>query len=91
MKIQETLLGLERGIHLADMIGLGDADLNRFERACYQWQQAAAIELCRRIGMLSLEESISPDKDGLPLTMGAGKTSSAVASAVAYAEGYGHD
>jgi hypothetical protein len=80
MKIQETLLGLERGIHLADMLGLNDADLNRLERACYQWQQAAAIELCRRAGM-------RPDQEGLPLTIGAGKTS----SAVAYAEGRGHD
>lgn len=80
MKIQETLLGLERGIHLADMLGLGDADLNRLERACYQWQQAAAIELCRRAGM-------RPDQEGPPLTYGAGKTS----SAITFTEGQGHD
>lgn len=78
MKIQETLLGLERGIHLADMLGLNDADLNRLERACYQWQQAAAIELCRRSGQ-------RPDWEDT--TIGAGKTY----SAVAYAEGRGHD
>lgn len=60
MKIQETLLGLERGIHLADMLGLGDADLNRLERACYQWQQAAAIELCRRAGMRPDQEGPGP-------------------------------
>lgn len=80
MKIQETLLGLERGIHLADMLGLNDADLNRLERACYQWRQAAAIELCRRAGM-------RPDQEGPSLTYGAGKTS----SAVTFAEGRGHD
>lgn len=78
MKIQETLLGLERGIHLADVLGLDDSALNRFERACYQWQQSAAIELCRRSGH-------RPDWEDM--TMGAGKTS----FAVAYAEGHGHD
>jgi hypothetical protein len=78
MRIQETLLSLERGIHLADMLGLGDADLNRFERACYQWQQAAAIELCRRSGQ-------RPDWEDM--TMGAGKSF----SGVRLTEGHGHD
>jgi hypothetical protein len=80
MRIQETLLGLERGIHMADMLGLNDADLNRLERDCCQWQQAAAIELCRRSGM-------RPDQKGLPLTMGAGKSF----SGVRLTEGHGHD
>jgi hypothetical protein len=79
MRIQETLLSLERGIHLADMLGLNDADLNRLERACYQWQQAAAIELCRRAGMRHGQE-------GLSMTIGAGKTS----PGVAYAEAQSH-
>lgn len=76
MKIQETLLGLERGIHLADMLGLNDADLNRLERACYQWQQAAAIEMCRRAGKTG--EAIAGLWRELP---GQGY----------YAEGHGHD
>lgn len=80
MKIQETILRLERWVHLADMFELNDTDLNRFERVCYQWQQSAAIELCRRAGM-------RPDQEGMPLTMGAGKTS----SAITFTEGQGHD
>ena len=79
MKIQETILRLERWVHLADMFELNDTDLNRFERVCYQWQQAAAIELCRRAGM-------RPDQEGPSLTYGAGKSS----PGVAYAEAQSH-
>lgn len=71
MKIQETIITLERGLTMEAMVNLSDADLDRFERSCYHWQQAAFREQCRRDG-------VRADREDLIITTGAGKTFSGV-------------
>jgi hypothetical protein len=67
---------LENGLALADVARLSDADLDRFERSTYYWQQAAFAEQCRREA--ARIKGVDDAERGIELTTGQGKTFSGV-------------